>query len=380
MPEERDPVKIAVLAAGERAQVVVGHLLGEAGPRVEIASLYDPDRSRVEKAIKRWNVDGVSIAGSFEEAIETEGVSWVFVFSPNCFHREQILHAFAMGSHVFSEKPLATTLEDCQAIHDAHGASGHTFATGFVLRYAPIYRRAQEILASGELGQIHSIQASENITPAHGGYIFRNWRRHSEVAGSHLLEKCCHDLDLLNWFSGSLPVQVAGFADRDFFHGDNKKLLETHGKETFMAWPDTGASGTPFDDDTDLTDTHVCVLKYRNGIKATFQATTSNVMPERRMYFSCSEGTLILEVYSGLLTWQRLGESRPHQLNMKDGLHGGGDRVIMKELLETMLKGTEPACSGDEGLESAVVALALDEAIESGSVVDLEPLWKELGR
>lgn len=200
------------------------------------------------------------------------------------------------------------------------------------------------------------------------------------MAGSHLLEKCCHDLDLLNWFTGSLPSQVAGFADRDFFHEGNKGLVEKYGGETFMKWSDPDARGTPFDGDTDLLDTHACVLKYRNGTKATFQATTSNVIPERRMYFSCTEGTLILEVYSGLLTWQRLSDPEPHQLMLKDGLHGGGDSVIMKELLETMEKGVTPRCSGRDGLDSAVVALGLDEAIASGTVVDLEPVWKRLGR
>lgn len=60
--------------------------------------------------------------------------------------------------------------------------------------------------------------------------------------------------------------------------------------------------------------------------------------------------------------------------------HGGGDDFIMKELYETMTTGAAPKCSGNEGLQSAVFALALDRAACTGQVVDLEPIWKSLGR
>ena len=52
----------------------------------------------------------------------------------------------------------------------------------------------------------------------------------------------------------------------------------------------------------------------------------------------------------------------------------------MKELYETMCNGTAPKCSGNEGLESAVFAIALDEAAEKGTMIDLEPVWKKLNR
>ena len=59
--------------------------------------------------------------------------------------------------------------------------------------------------------------------------------------------------------------------------------------------------------------------------------------------------------------------------------HGGGDSYIMKELFETMSKGVPPKCSGGEGLRSAVFALALDRAAQTGELVDLEPIWDSLG-
>lgn len=52
-------------------------------------------------------------------------------------------------------------------------------------------------------------KADELLSPSHGGYIMRNWRRFREQSGPHLLEKCCHDIDILNWIVGSLPSKVA---------------------------------------------------------------------------------------------------------------------------------------------------------------------------
>ena len=45
----------------------------------------------------------------------------------------------------------------------------------------------------------------------HGGYIFRNWRRHKNLAGAHITEKCCHDIDILNWIIGDKANQVSHF-------------------------------------------------------------------------------------------------------------------------------------------------------------------------
>ena len=95
-----------------------------------------------------------------KEAVAFPGVEWVMVFSPNAFHGEAILEGFRMGKNVFSEKPLATTLEDCRAVYDAWRASGKLFATGFVLRYSPVYRKAKELLDSGSFGRLLSVDAT----------------------------------------------------------------------------------------------------------------------------------------------------------------------------------------------------------------------------
>ena len=111
-----------------------------------------------------------------------------------------------------------------------------------------------------------------------------------------------------------------------------------------------------------------------------FQTTMSNAIPERRMYFSCTEGTMVIELISGTLRYKCIGDEAETELLLKGDGHGGGDAVLMRELFDTMVNGTAPKCGGNEGLEGSVVALMLDKSAETGKIVDLEPVWKNLNR
>ncbi len=374
-------IKVAVIGAGGRAKGVVNNLMRDSNRRAEVVAVYDPDPAMMDEALKLWQWPDAVRAQSAEAAVQTPGVEWVMVFSPNAFHKEHILLGFKAGKHVFSEKPLATAIEDCQEIYASQQRSGLLFATGFVLRYAPIYRKAKELLDSGKFGKILSIEGNENIAPAHGGYIMTNWRRHVAMSGPHILEKCCHDLDLIEWYADSLPSKVAATASRKFFVPANAGLLDKYSAKTFLAWPDPHRIASPFSGDTDLDDELMSFAEFRNGIRVSFTATMANAMPERRLRFNCELGTLVVELYAMSLRYVLLEDlQEEHVVHFGGDGHAGGDDVIMKELFDTMVNHTVPKCSGNEGLASAVYALALDRAAKSGTVIDLEPIWAKLGR
>ena len=125
-------------------------------------------------------------------------------------------------------------------------------------------------------------------------------------------------------------------------------------------------------------DNTVSILEFGNQVRAAFFVTMSNAIPERRMFFSCSEGTLKVDLYTGEIQYRTLGDEGRTTLNIPGDGHGGGDAVIAAALAESMLNHTAPQCGGDEGLRSTVVALALDEAARSGVIYDLKPVWKSL--
>jgi hypothetical protein len=98
------------------------------------------------------------------------------------------------------------------------------------------------------------------------------------------------------------------------------------------------------------------------------------------MYFSGTEGTLVVELYHPCIRVKRVDEEAVQVYNFEGDGHGGGDDFIMKELYDTMINGVPPKCSGNEGLESAVSALAIDQSARENCVVELEPVWKSLNR
>ena len=108
------------------------------------------------------------------------------IASWNCQHREQTVAAFEAGKHVFCQKPLALTVGECVEMLDAWKKSGKMFNIGFTLRYSPHYRKINEIIASGKIGQVISMEFNETLEFNHGGYIMGDWSRLIKNAGSHL--------------------------------------------------------------------------------------------------------------------------------------------------------------------------------------------------
>ena len=381
--ENRKPINVGIIGAGGRSGLSK-HLF-TLSPDVRLRAIYDPDKTVSEKRLKALGQENAMVCDNYEQVSQHPEIDWVMVFSPNCYHAEHIISAFEAGKNVFSEKPLATTIEDCQAIFTAHKKTNVKFATGFVLRYAPLYRKVKELLDAGTIGRILSIDANENITPEHGSYIMMNWRRFTKFAGPHILEKCCHDIDLLNWICESVPSKIASFGGRNMFVPENKhfgeKFRKKDGKSPFFdSWEDPHKVPCPFSSEKDLMDNQVAILEYRNNIRVMFQATMSNAIPERRMYISGTEGTMIAELYSGELKVKRIDDEAIQLHKLIGGGHAGGDEVIMSSLYETMTTDAMPKCSGQEGLESSVSALAIDKAREEMKIIDLEPVWKKLNR
>jgi len=254
-----------------------------------------------------------------------------------------------------------------------------------VLRYSPLYGKIHELVAAGRIGRIISFEFNETLGFNHGGYIFGNWRLKNANAGSHLLEKCCHDLDLANWITGSLPVRVASFGGRDFFVPENAHHMErigpnAEGKPAYGVWALPGWVN-PFSDEIDIMDNQVAILQYANGVRATFHTNCNAGLPERRMYLCGTEGALRADLWTGIIELQRIGhDSKIERIDTgAAGGHGGGDEVMAEGLAGTLLEGRAPLASVEEGVRSCAVAFAIDRALAEGRVVDLASWWKSAG-
>jgi predicted dehydrogenase len=361
----------------------------KATDQVEIVALSDPNPHSIEESKKAFN-PSAKVYKSAKALANDPALDWVMIGSWNCFHAKQAIAAFKAGKHVFCEKPLALTVKDCLAMRDAWRASGKMFSIGFTLRYSPHYRRIKEILASGKIGRIISMEFNETLDFNHGGYIHSDWRRKTEWAGSHLLEKCCHDLDLVNWMTDSIAVRAASFGGTDFFTPANLHHKERLGKspkglDAFCTWNEStmqGNIGNPFNDDKDILDNQVAIIQYANGVRSTFHTNCNTAIPERRMYICGTEGTLRADVLTGSIEVKRIGFGTQLETpGSADGAggHGGGDQILGASLAESMVQGKPPLTSLEDGLRAAFAAFGVDKAQTTGKVVDLTPMWKKAG-
>ncbi len=379
-------VEIGIIGSGQRMRGVAQNLINSGGEKIVVRAVYDPSAVSVEETQRLFGTD-VERCATEEALLNHSNISWVFIGSMNNQHKRHILGALAAGKHVFAEKPLATTLEDCLAIRDAVAASDRTFALGLVLRYSRFYQKIREVVDSGVLGKLISFEFNETLGFNHSGYIFGNWRHSWELSGGHVLEKCCHDIDLANWFIGSLPVRVASFGGQDIFTRENAKLAEeigpnAEGLPAYRGWKTPVIEVTdPFSGDADIFDNQVAILEYANGVRATFHTNCNAGIPERRMLFLGTKGTLRGDLVAGKLELGRIGWDASIETlidDVTDG-HGGGDVIMGEELSRTLLEGEPPYASVKEGLSSAITAFAIDQSVRENRIVDVRPLWATAG-
>lgn len=376
-------VGVGMIGCGGMGIGVAERLLKQS-PEIQLLGLYDPQEASIQTARERLKTDA-KVYKDYHDMLADNDIRWVLIASWNCFHREQVLSAFDAGKHVFCQKPLGINPEECVEMYHRWKQTDLMFNIGFTLRYSPHYRKINQILRDGVIGKIISFEFNETLAFNHGGYIMGDWRRLKKNAGTHLLEKCCHDLDLANWMVDSRAKRVASFGGLDFFLPENEKYIEKIGKnktgfDAYSSWNETAKFGpklNPFTSEKDIVDNQVAILEYEDSVRATFHANCNAAIPERRMYLCGTEGAIRADVLTGRVEIQRIGfDTEIETLSTIEGDgHGGGDEILAKELAESMLHGTNPSTGLEDGLTSAFTAFAVDEAMDTGNVVSLDKYW-----
>ncbi len=383
---------IGIIGCGRRLKCLLRDFGGSSGSSdgsggIRIKAIADPNTKDVTTALNSLG-HHPQVFEDYQQLLQQEDIDWVLIGSPNHLHREHAIAAMEAGKHVFCEKPLATSLEDCLAIRATQERTGRKFFIGFTLRYSPHYVRIKQLLDDGAIGQLISMEFNETLAFNHGGFIHQDWRRLTQFAGTHLLEKCCHDIDVANWFTGSLPTRVASFGGLNFFTPDNAHHIDrvgpdpATGKPAFMAYLEHAKN--PFTIDKDIVDNQVAILEYASGVRSTFHTNCCAGQPERRNYLVGTEGTIQADMVTGDIRVRRIGWDTPTttynaQESGSIDAHGGADPKLIQWLIECMRGEASPRTGIEEGMKSALTCFALDQAMRSKSVVELAPTWKQVG-
>jgi len=377
-------VGIGLIGCGLRLKPMAQQLV-ESHEGLSIKALCDPNAQAVT-AMKESAAPDAGVYEDYRDLLADERVDWVMIATPNHLHREHAVAAMESGKHVFCEKPLAINLEDALAIHETQQRTGRTFFFGLTLRYSPHYTTLKQLVADGAIGRIVSMEFNETLAMHHGGFIHQDWRRRRELAGTHMLEKCCHDVDIVNWLTESLPTRVASFGGNNFFTPENAHHVDRigpnpmTGEKPFMNMPGVDCKN-PFTIDKDIVDNQVAILEYANEVRVSFHTNCAASIKERRNYICGSEGTIRADKAAGTIEVVPFGWNEPETIyrTAAIGGHGGADPQILDWLAQCMLQGQSPRAGAVEGLNAAIPCFAVDDAMDHGTVVDVRPYWRRAG-
>lgn len=196
--------RIAVIGCGLRADCYLTCMSENATGQWTLAAVADPRENARDLYIRQFGSEKTRSFAEGPELLDAMRgeLDGVMICSPNTLHIDSLVPAVEQELTILLEKPVVTRLEDGTAAWTTHQKHPRAkIVVGFVLRYAPYFRAIRATIARGEIGRVLAITATEQLSPSLSANYLRGWRSDNNLTGFFLLEKCSHDLDLLQWFA-----------------------------------------------------------------------------------------------------------------------------------------------------------------------------------
>ena len=314
-------------------------------PNTELRIVYDKFFHENQGIPRSFYLDNKIPIAEKEEEIYRSDADIVVVASPDHFHAEQSIAALKAGKNVACEKPLAPTVAECRKIASAVRESGKMFMTGQVCRYAPGFRLAKQLIESGRIGEIASLECeyAHDYTKRPG---FQDWRKNPAVGREGFLGGGCHALDLSRWLAGD-PEEVFCYM--------NKKHLPDWPK------PDTG----------------IAVAKFPNGVIGRIFVSVGVKRPyTMRTVINGTRGTIICDNTSDFL---QISEESVYDTAKKLAFQqipvlvsSHNVRSELEEFASCILAGKECPTNVIQGLKTVAFSEAAVESNRTGLPVKVD--------
>ncbi len=191
--------------------------------RMKIVAVADPIKERVEIAIKEYGVERKNCFSDAEELFSKGKIAdAVFITTQDRQHVKHALMALDAGYDILLEKPISTDLAECIELKQKVSEKQKLVLICHVLRYTEFFRTIKKLIDDGKIGEPVSIQAIENVGYWHQAHSFvrGNWNN-SQSTSPMILQKCCHDFDILSWLVGKKCVGVSSFGSLKYFKEQN---------------------------------------------------------------------------------------------------------------------------------------------------------------
>ncbi len=409
-------ITAAMIGAGQRGfHVFGGH--GAAHPdELRFVAVVDPDPQRRDRfAAVHSGARRFADVASWLAAGQLADIA--IVATPDRHHHEAAAGALRAGYAVLLEKPMAATLADSVDLVRTAEATGRTLAVAHVLRYTPFFTALHEVIASGRLGDIVTVSHRENVSAFHMAHSFvrGNWARAAE-ATPMIVQKCCHDFDILGWNLPSPVARMAAVGSLLHFRPDKAPPSATarctdpcpvascpfdarrYLDPGWTGWPvhvitddlspagrrhalDAGPWGRcVYSAGSDVVDHQVVAMVLESGTSVVLVMHGHSGDDSRTMRYDGSRATLrgrfgrdpSIEVID-----HATGRVEPVEMRAPEGAHGGGDGGVIRAFLGAVATSSRPLTSAAESLESHILAFAAERARLTGEVLAMGPFRAE---
>jgi len=417
---------IAVIGAGSRGLYSYPPYILKHPDKAAIVAVAEPREFFRNEMVRQFDIAPANIFTDWRQLLSAPRLAdAVMITVQDELHKDIAVAAANKGYDILLEKPMAVTAADCMEIYNAVKKNGVKLCVCHVLRYAPFFVKVKEIIDSGVIGEVATIQHTEGVGWWHQAhsYVRGNWRN-EKLSSFMLLAKSCHDMDILSWWVGKKCVSVASFGHLKHFKAENKPACATDrcmtcpladdgcsysAKKFYMEmfdkspreWPinvlvseftrealiealNTGQYGRcVYACDNDVVDNQVVIMDFKDGVTANF-TMTAFTPGGRQVKVMGTEGCIegdekTLRAFSfRTKKWQDY-DLASKSGDVSDG-HGGGDFGLMAAFIEALQYDDESRIrsGADQTISSHLMTFAAEEARLTNKVVVMDEFVRSL--
>ncbi len=421
-------VTVSIIGVGARGGEAYGRYMSTLKDKYSIVSLCDINPVKLKKYGDAFDVKEENRFISEEEFFKERRSQLLLITTLDKLHIRMAKRAFALGYDILLEKPISEDAEELKELNELAKGSKQKVMVCHVLRYTVMVRKLKKLLDEGAVGKLISIDQTENVVFWHQAhsYVRGNWHKR-EIAAPMIMAKCCHDLDLLQYFAGSKCTAVSSMGDLTYFKKENQPSGATErcvtcpyidtckysAKKIYIdTWHDAGrpenvlpfnmiTAAYPLTEealqeaieksdygkcvfccDNDVVDHQTTIMQFENGITATLKMEAFVKYGGRDIRFFGTEGELVLNEDADTITLKRYFEAdkqwRISQLHDElggqgGGAHGGGDQRMVDKMYEIMTSDVaDPETALEKSIESHYMAIAAEESrLQGGKLIQL---------
>lgn len=377
--------RIGFVGFGLRAKTMMNAFRSVEAP-FTVAAVGDPRADELKKEVENdpFFTDTVWYEDA-EEMLEKEELDGVFIGTRCGLHSKYASLVLAKNLPIFLEKPVSITPDQYQLLLEAGRGKSDMAVISFPLRLTNIVQAMRELVESGVLGEITSVQAINNVP--YGSVYYNSWYRDDSLTGGLFLQKSTHDIDYITYILGKRPVKVQAQTAKMYFKGDKPAGLHCPDCPEYHTCPESSyvvhnvnqqeptGDCCCFAKDTGNEDVGAAIFACEDGTIISYHQTflVKNSAGRRGARFIGTKGSAEFDFYTGELRvddyrWQH---SAVHHFTYPSPQHFGGD-IQLALAFRDLLDGKPSRCDLESGLASAAACLAAKKAAKTGEMTTIE--------